>query len=127
MRAGTTLALVFLFFVSVLTQGLEHDWNAVKALSAGATLRIQQLGGRQVEGRLVSVNDAVITIVANGRFTGPFRRRFRSSLCTDVSRGRENRGCSCRRLFRIRRIETAERRKCKRVDVSRNFGAGDPT
>ncbi len=66
MRALTTLAFVFLFFVSALAQGLQDDWDAVKALRAGATVRIQQFGWRQVEGRLVSVDDAVIMIDAEG-------------------------------------------------------------
>jgi len=66
MRASTTATLALLFFVSTVAQPLQDDWDAVKVLSAGATVRIQELGGRQVEGRLVSVDDAVIAILAKG-------------------------------------------------------------
>ena len=74
MRASTTVTFALLLFVSTVAQPLQDDWEAVKALNAGATVRIQQLGGRQVEGRLVSVDDAVIAIVAEG-MTFSFERQ----------------------------------------------------
>jgi hypothetical protein len=67
MRASTTATFVLLFFVSTVAQPLQDDWDAVKALSAGTTVRIQQSGGRQVEGPVVSVDDAAIAILASGK------------------------------------------------------------
>ena len=66
MRASTTVTFVFSFVVSALTQGIPNDWDAVKALGHGITVRVQQLEGRQIEGRLVSVDDVAITVVAKG-------------------------------------------------------------
>lgn len=63
MRALATWALVVVFSVSALSQGLQHDWDGLKTLSTGARVRVEQLGGRQDEGRLVSVDDTEIAIV----------------------------------------------------------------
>lgn len=77
MRASMTVALVFSFFVPAFTQGLQHDWGGVQALKTGAMLRIEQLGGRQVEGQLVSVDDTEITIVAGATTTVMDRQSVR--------------------------------------------------
>ena len=63
MRALATWTLVVVFSVSALSQGLQHDWDGLKALSTGATVRVEQLGGSQDEGRLVSVDDTEMAIV----------------------------------------------------------------
>ena len=56
-------ASVFLLASSIVTQGLQHDWNRVKALTADAIVRIEQVGGRQLEGRLVSATDTEVAIL----------------------------------------------------------------
>ena len=63
MRAFAAWSLVFLLSASPMAQEPYHDWEAVKALSSGSAVRIEQFGGRQVEGRLGSVDDTEITVV----------------------------------------------------------------
>ena len=64
---AVTLSLIFWLALPSFAQA-QSDWESVKTLPLHAAVRIKGLTGpRQVRGQLESVDDAQLTVIANGK------------------------------------------------------------
>jgi hypothetical protein len=84
---STARFLGFMLLLSSVAHA-QNDWEAVKALSPGTRLRIQiQDHGRnhRIEGRLESIGDAEVTVVA-GRRAVPLERQSIQQIARETGR-----------------------------------------